>query len=682
MARVEIQFVGKDDVSGTIKTIEGDVKDLGKEAENADKKSKGLGVSLGGIGKLALGAGIGLAAGAVAGLGAALIGGMGDARQANLIFAQSEAVIASTGGAAGVSAQHVADYASALSDAAGKSLFGDDQIAESTNLLLTFTNIKGTVLDAATAISVDMAQALGGAPKDAAVQLGKALNDPIAGISALSRVGVTFSEDQKAVIQSMMDTGNVAGAQQVIIAELNKEFGGSAAAAAAAAGPMAQFKGELGEMAESIGAQLLPLLDQFVTWLTSPAIQDAIVAIGTGLVNAVLAAVAGFQTFLTAISPIVSFVQDNLTAVLAALATMLIVVVVPAFVTWAAAASAAAIATITALAPVLLPIAAIGAAVGLLVTAWNRDWGGMRTTITAWWTGTVEPILTTVQEWLREHIPQAVETLRQAWDTGVAGIRLAINLAKDYIGDFRATVSTAIDAVIGFFAGLPGRITGAIGDLGLLLVSSGQALVAGLQNGIANAWGRFLGWINDQINKIPAVIRNALGIHSPARVMIPLGQGIVEGLQQGIELQLPSLQRSLLGGIADLLAGAKATIEADGAAVIAAMQQMVAGINNAAAGVQMPSDNATYGVNPPSVRYPLRYVPPNAGRYSGQPVDTGTPVRYLPADDPNATYNAKDTNHITYIDARGATDPRGVEAAVDRALLKRGLRTDLRLRTT
>jgi hypothetical protein len=68
--------------------------------------------------------------------------------------------------------------------------------------------------------------------KGSAVQLGKALNDPIAGVGALSRVGVTFTETQKDMIKTMVEAGNVAGAQTLILDELGKEFGGSAKALA------------------------------------------------------------------------------------------------------------------------------------------------------------------------------------------------------------------------------------------------------------------------------------------------------------------------------------------------------------------------------------------------------------------------------------------------------------------
>lgn len=288
-----------------------------------DKASASIGklsTSILGLGKTALGIGgtitkaIGGIAlgGAVAGIGAlsaAIVGGIGDAREAAKVFAQTEAVLKSTGGASGKTAEQISDLAASLSAASGASLFGDDLIQQSSNLLLTFTNLKGPIVDAATAISVDMAQALGGAPADAAVQLGKALNDPIAGISALSRVGVTFSEDQKKVIAGMVETGNVAGAQQVILAELNKEFGGSAAAAAAADGGFAQFQDRLGEMAETVGAMVLPALNNLLGWFNSPDVMGAIEGFVTNLTTGLITVGETVGAAVTTITGIVGHVQ-------------------------------------------------------------------------------------------------------------------------------------------------------------------------------------------------------------------------------------------------------------------------------------------------------------------------------------------------------------------------------------
>lgn len=279
-----IQLQG--DAEKQLQHLAKDVDDVGAKASKSGGILKGIGGIMGTLGKVAAGA----AAGGVGALGAALVSGIGDARDAAKIFAQSEAVIKGTGGAAGVSAQQVADYASSLSAASGKSLFGDDQIAESENLLLTFTNIKGKSLEAATSMSVDLAQAMGGAPKDAAIQLGKALNDPIAGVGALSRIGVTFDDQQKKQIKTYMDAGNAAAAQGVILKELSKEFGGSAQAAATADGGMAQFKDRMGELAESIGGKVLPLLNSLLAWLNSDGVQAGIQGMADALVNGVGAA--------------------------------------------------------------------------------------------------------------------------------------------------------------------------------------------------------------------------------------------------------------------------------------------------------------------------------------------------------------------------------------------------------
>ncbi len=443
-----------------------------------------LGGALSTVGKIG---GTALLAGAVAGVGAlgvALAGGISDAREAAIVFAQTEAVLASTGGASGKTAEQISELAASLSAASGASLFGDDLIQQSSNLLLTFTNIKGPMVDAATSMSVDMAQALGGAPADAAVQLGKALNDPIAGISALSRVGVTFSDDQKAVIASMVETGNVAGAQEVILAELNKEFGGSAAAAAAADGGMAMFKDRMGELAESIGAQVLPMLNSLMAWLNSPEMQASITAITTGLTT-------GFSTVMTTIQPVVAFVGENLTPILASVAAMLLVTVVPAFLAWSVAAATAATATIVALAPVLLPIAAVGLAVAALALAWSTDFGGIQTKTKEVWdfiVDAVQPVVDALSRFWTEIQPQ----LLAAWDTIKGGIETAWNAIHGIIttvgGAIADFITTNMDTIKGIIDGAWNVIKGIV-EIAWALISGGiKTGLAILSGDWSGAW--------------------------------------------------------------------------------------------------------------------------------------------------------------------------------------------------
>lgn len=241
---------------------------------DAEKSMGGLGSSLAGLINPAA-----LATAGVAALGAVVLSGIQDAREQAKINAQTAATITSMGNAAGVSALHVQEFASSLSDASGKSLFPDSAIQESTNLLLTFGEIKGAALDTATALTVDLATALGGSPRDSAMMLGKALNDPIHGMTALGKAGLTFTDEQKAMIASMQESGDMAGAQALIMEELNKQVGGSAAAAAEADGGWTQFTAQLGEAKESIGAALLPILNKLFGFLNDtiiPVVQKVV----------------------------------------------------------------------------------------------------------------------------------------------------------------------------------------------------------------------------------------------------------------------------------------------------------------------------------------------------------------------------------------------------------------------
>lgn len=109
-----------------------------------------------------------------------------------MVNAQLEAVLKSTGGTVGLTAEQIKNYASELQTTTG---IADDVIQSGQNMLLTFTNIGKDVFPKATNTLLDMATAMNGgatpsaeALKGSAIQLGKALNDPIEGISALSRV--------------------------------------------------------------------------------------------------------------------------------------------------------------------------------------------------------------------------------------------------------------------------------------------------------------------------------------------------------------------------------------------------------------------------------------------------------------------------------------------------------------
>lgn len=390
-----------------------------------DEASAGLGSLTGALGTLGT-AGLAVAAAGAAALTAAIVGGVGDAREARALYASTQQTITTMGDAAGRSADQVVALASGLSDAAGMSLFGDDQIQQSENLLLTFSNIRGETFDLATALTVDLAQALGGAPADQAMMLGKALNDPIKGMSALGKAGLTFSEEQKAVVAAMVESGDMAGAQALIIAELNKQVGGQAAAAASAAGGMVQFKASMGETFEMIGSKLLPILDQFGAWLNSPDVKASIEALAVALADGIGVAAAWLSDVAipalmqawTDLEPTVmstiAFIQSDVLPILKFLSEVII-------------------------AGAILQLKALG-------YAWTTFLLPAITTVWSFFQANILPILQAVFVALRDDLPRGIAVAVQGW----ADFKAAISSFKETYLD---PIARGFDLVVGAVKG-------------------------------------------------------------------------------------------------------------------------------------------------------------------------------------------------------------------------------------
>jgi len=168
--------------------------------------------------------------GALVGLGAGLIfKKILDATvEQEAAFRQVEQAIISTKGAAGLSAKEIAAMAQALQHV---STFGDEAILRVQSKILTFTGIAKGNFQATTESVLDMATRMQGDLNGAVVQLGKVLNAPTKNLSALTRVGIQFTDSQIKMIKGLERSGDLIGAQKIILHELQTEFGGSARAA-------------------------------------------------------------------------------------------------------------------------------------------------------------------------------------------------------------------------------------------------------------------------------------------------------------------------------------------------------------------------------------------------------------------------------------------------------------------
>lgn len=165
-----------------------------------------------------------------------------------------EAVLKATGGAAGFSADQLKNMAAELQKVTN---YGDEVTISGMAVLATFKQIRGEQFAEAVKAAQDMAAVMGGDLQSSIMQIGKALNDPIQGLTALSRAGVTFTDDQKEMIRRMQEAGDIMGAQKIILAELKSQFGG---AAQEMADPLIQLNNVLGDIGEEIGKVALPAL--------------------------------------------------------------------------------------------------------------------------------------------------------------------------------------------------------------------------------------------------------------------------------------------------------------------------------------------------------------------------------------------------------------------------------------
>lgn len=171
------------------------------------------------------------------------------------------AALEATGGAAGLSAQEIAAYASELQ---GMTNFGDEATLSVAAMVASFKTIKDDEFKRTLAVSQDLAAMLGKDLNESAKQVAKALADPVAGMGALAESGVVFTEAEREVIKAMQEAGDTAAAQQAILSKLEGQYGGSAAALA---DPWTQFTNVVADFAEMLGSVVSPSIAVVSTFL-------------------------------------------------------------------------------------------------------------------------------------------------------------------------------------------------------------------------------------------------------------------------------------------------------------------------------------------------------------------------------------------------------------------------------
>jgi len=419
-----LRFVisARDDASKVLKGFRGELDRAGADAEKAADRGHRAWSKFGGIMKS------GLLAGAVAGvaaLTAVVHTGIGETLDASAGHAQLVAGIKSTGSAAGVTAKHIEDLAGTIQGYSGQT---DDSIVATGKLLLTFTNIKNSgpnkIFDEATIAAADMAAKMGGEASASAIRLGKALNDPVKGITALQRVGVSFTEGQKKQIAAMVESGDVAGAQKMILAELNREFGGAAKAAGESLpGQLAKGKRAFEDMSQSVVTAFVPVVVPAIE-AAAAALQRAaphIEAFAQGLAKSAQNGALG--AIFSAIGTAIGFVARNIEYVVPILAGLIAGMVafqisnaITAVTAWSAASGVSALgaAVAFATAPLTLIVVGIAAFVAGLVLLYQKNETFRELVNTVW--SFVKEKVGEVVGWVVEKLKEFGAWLKDVWE--------------------------------------------------------------------------------------------------------------------------------------------------------------------------------------------------------------------------------------------------------------------------
>lgn len=161
-----------------------------------------------------------------------------------------EAVLKSTGNQYGWTVDELAKMAGAMQKVTA---IGDEEILSAQALGLTFTDIGKDIFPDFIKSAADMSQAMGTDMRSAILQLGKAIQDPNLGVSALARVGVNTAQ----LKAQFTDAMPIQEKQRLIIKEITTEFGGMAEAMGSTLqGRMDRLKNLTGDMQEKIGGAI------------------------------------------------------------------------------------------------------------------------------------------------------------------------------------------------------------------------------------------------------------------------------------------------------------------------------------------------------------------------------------------------------------------------------------------
>ena len=251
---------GVDKLGKKVKQTDKDIDSLGKSIGDASNKLSalpgpigGIAGSLGGITGAAT-----VAAAAVAALTAVFVGlavvfkaSTDAAEEWERNTLKTNAILKATGFSAGLTAKQIKSLTDAIKV---NTLATESSVISASQKLLTFRSVQGDTFREGLRLAQDLAAVGFGSIESSATRLGRALEDPVNGLNAFTRVGVKFSPVQKEIIKNLVETGRLAEAQGIILDTLAGKVGGAGEAEASGlSGAYHRLSVSVADFLENIG---------------------------------------------------------------------------------------------------------------------------------------------------------------------------------------------------------------------------------------------------------------------------------------------------------------------------------------------------------------------------------------------------------------------------------------------
>lgn len=517
-------------ITNPFSQLPGQASTAGREA--GVKMQSGMKAGAAGLGGMLKGMVVGaIAAIGIQGIGSLISDSLAEAKDSQKVGAATAAIIKATGGAAKVSADQVGNLAGAISNKVG---IDDEAIQSGANMLLTFKNVRNEVgqgsaiFDRATAAAVDLSAAGFGSVNGASKTLGKALNDPVKGMTALSKIGVTFTQGQKDQVAALVKSGDTLGAQKIILAAVEGKVGGVAAATATSTDKMATG---WANVQESLGTKLQPVVDGFAAAMTD-TVFPALTSAFDYIQNTAIPSLLGFGQWFSDNQPVIVPVLTGIGAALLVMTGPAIIagIVAIGVSMWGAVASAWAFTAALLANPITWIAIGIGLVIaGLVALVMNWDavvawvtqvWGAFVTWLSGVWTAIVAGVTGFGVSF--------ATTMQGIWNAVVAGATAGWNLVT---GAFTTAWNWVTTTFTGIWNGLTSILSGPV-DLAKGAIDTTLGLVEKAfetsVSFIGDTWDKLKAAFSAPVKWIASNVVNPL-LGAVRTVLNALGMGSIAG---------------------------------------------------------------------------------------------------------------------------------------------------------